>query len=363
MRVGCADEAEAECVDALQRHFARYLLPDLKFASKSVFRIANLGGRYEWGAVRIAESHFALARGAEDWKIVLVKLNAHVAVTDDPSGPAFGALERYGTESDSCGALSALLAGGGEPFENGFTEDFSFEGVDRLSLLRESVALEHRQLFAAVTSARLQARRAMIDLQDHHPKTPTVYLVVPSVTLNRRGHDTEIVVGIYRADRRGEVAQYEYTGLGDRPDRYRLSSESSALRMSDPELGKSREARDHRALVRELWRAEGRPGGGDDQRIERAIARTKGARGPLAKAAVTALVPVLAEVAPVPAAALLFGHGVVRVHHAARAHRLLREAEKDDEARLMLADLESRIEGLDPERAEHVLELLRAAYA
>jgi len=365
MRVGCADEVESECVDALHRHFARHVLPDLKVDSKAVFRIANLGGRYQWGAVRIAEDHYALARGADDWKLLLVKLNAHVAIREGSGPPAFGMMERYGAESAYCGALSALLAGSGEPFEAAFVDDFGFEGVDRLTALREHVSPEYRQLFAALASARLQARRAMLDLQDHDPRTPTFYLVVPCVTINRRGHDTELVVGIYTADRRASGPRYEYFGLGDRPDRYGLEGSGGSLVVRDPEPRVPRPARDHRALARERWESAGRPGRVADPRLGQAFARSAGARGARAGAALGSLLPVLAELAPVPAAVLLFGHGIVPVHHVARAHRISAGepalAPANDDARRMLADARGRIDTLSPERAEQALEELRAA--
>ena len=59
MHVTCSDESERECVDVFQDSFVQEMLPELKFHSHSAFRTANLGGRYEWGAVRIAEQHFA----------------------------------------------------------------------------------------------------------------------------------------------------------------------------------------------------------------------------------------------------------------------------------------------------------------
>ena len=109
MRVTCSDEAEQENVEAFQRQFVRYLLPSLKFSSKSPFRVANLGGRYQWGSVRIAEDHYALAQGADHWKMLVVKMSSHVAVIETPTGLEFGKASRYGADSTYCGALDAVI--------------------------------------------------------------------------------------------------------------------------------------------------------------------------------------------------------------------------------------------------------------
>ena len=52
----------------------------------------------------------------------------------------------------------------------------------------------------------------------------------------------------------------------------------------------------------------------------------------------------------------------VYLHHSARAHRLLREAEGDPAAPHMLAELHGRIDELEPAQAQHLIELLVAEY-
>jgi len=59
LHVTCSDESEHECIEAFQRGFVDAVLPELKLWSRSPFRSSNLGGRYEWGAVRVAEQHYA----------------------------------------------------------------------------------------------------------------------------------------------------------------------------------------------------------------------------------------------------------------------------------------------------------------
>ena len=131
------------------RQFVRFLLPSMKFSFKSTFRLASLGGRYQWGAVRLTEAHYALADGAQDWKLIVGKINAHVSV--------------------------AVLEGSTAPFARALAEDLDLECVERLAALRDPGQVDpaERNLLAAVVSARLQARRAMMDVQDHEPQTPT----------------------------------------------------------------------------------------------------------------------------------------------------------------------------------------------
>ena len=70
----------------------------------------------------------------------------------------------------------------------------------------------------------------------------------------------------------------------------------------------------------------------------------------------------LAEVAPLPAALLLFGEGLVHIHHAHAAHRLASEADGDAEARAMLAEITGKVDELPPERAQHLVQLLAREY-
>ena len=368
LRVSCSDEAEQESIEAFQRQFVRYLLPSLKFSSRSPCRVANLGGRYEWGSVRFAEDHYSLADGADDWKLLVLKINAHVSVDEGISARRFGHALRYGSESTYCGALHAVLERRVEPFTAALDEDFAFEGVDRLRVLLDPhrVDPDLRSLYAAVVSARIQARRAMLDVQDHRPVSPTLYLVLPTVTLNRTGHDTEIVCGVYTADRRGGEAHDEYCGIGDDAAAYRLREDGGRLVLEDPHTHVPRHARDHRDLVRSTWTArEGeKPAGRTSERLQRALAqaRDSGATKAVAGATLKTLLAAAVATSPVPAAVLLFGEGMVRIHHAAQAHRLANEAEGDQVARQMLSEVEGRIDALSPEEAQHLVQLLARQY-
>jgi len=232
--VVCSDESEVECVDVFQRVFVEPLLPALGPEKKSAFRTSNLGARYEPGAARVAEHHFATPDMCDGPKCVLIKINGHVSVARTPEGIRYGPMLRYGTQSQACGALHALLAGAQEPFARELRETFATDGNDRIATLLDEQRVDptYRYLIAALVSARLQAARALQDVRDHQELTPTMYLIVPCVTLNRTGPDTEIICGYCTADYRAAEAAVEYAGLGDEPGDYRILLEGERLRIT-----------------------------------------------------------------------------------------------------------------------------------
>ncbi len=235
LEVNCADESELECGAAFQRHFVEHLLPDLKTAARAPLRICNLGARYEEGAIGVAEHHYALPVSARSFKTLVVKINAHVAVSEGSGGVCFGAMRRYDAESRACGALHALLCGEELPAVAELRCTFAAGGRDRVATLLDPqrVAPAQRYLLAAVVNARLQANRAVADIRRHKPHTPTLYLVVPCVTLNRSGPDTELVVGYGWVDCRRPEASEKYEGLGDEPERYRVELSGGRVRVAE----------------------------------------------------------------------------------------------------------------------------------
>ena len=240
MHITCADESEHECVQAFQKGFVQHHLPELKFAEQSAFRISNLGGRYDWGAVGIAEEHFVLPEIPSSFKLMVIKINSHVGVTVENDTESYGFLKRYGHESACCGALNALIAGKKGPFLEDLREVFRFAGKDRLQVLVDPgrVAPALRSLYAAVVSAGLQARQVMTDIRAHQSPVPTLYLVMPCVTLNRPDVDTEILCGVYTADRRTGDMKEEYVGLSDDPANYSFSIHDRRISIEDKDTKK-----------------------------------------------------------------------------------------------------------------------------
>jgi hypothetical protein len=232
--VTCADETEAECLGAFQDSFANALLPELKFARRAPFHLATLGARYEPGALAIAEQHFATTDAAHAFKVLFVKLNAHVAVEGAGSRMAFGQMRRYDMPSTACGALHALLEDGGAlPFLADLRSAFRSRGVDRIAALCAADMIDpaQRSLFAAVASAELQAQAVLADIARHRSHSPTYYVVVPCVTLNRTGPDTEVLCGVHVVDQRVGPGAAQSYGLGDDPTAYRLSWEGQRVHL------------------------------------------------------------------------------------------------------------------------------------
>ncbi|MGD8452391.1 MAG: hypothetical protein PVJ57_11280 [Phycisphaerae bacterium] len=238
LHVTCADESEWECIDSFQRSFVAEMLPDLKFARKAPFRLSNLGARYEWGALPVAEHHYATPESRSTFKALLVKLNAHVAVDGFGEQSCYGRMQRYDTHSTACGALHALMAGNDNPSLRDLREAFEEEGIDRLALLADDQRVDpaQRSLFVALINARRQTARVLREIAEHVPASPTFYVVASCVTLNRPAEDTELLCGLALVDHRTGEQTAEYIGLGDDPTRYRVTYEGPTLMVHDDNL-------------------------------------------------------------------------------------------------------------------------------
>jgi len=238
MHITCADESECKCAGAFQRFIADELLPELGDGWRAPFRLANLGARYEDGAIGVAEHHYATENTAGTFKVMIVKVSGHVAIVDEGDAPRFGRMNRYGMPSASCGALHALMDGKDLPALRGLRDTFKTNGRDRLEQILDErvVKPELRGLFIAVVNASLQARRVEDAIKEHVPHTPTLYLVTTCVTLNRPKADTELLCGMYTIDRRSEKPDSLYIGLGDDPRQYEIRFENGRIRMRDDQF-------------------------------------------------------------------------------------------------------------------------------
>jgi hypothetical protein len=236
-QICCSDETERETAEAFDRHFVRELLPPLKGERRAAFLSVNLGARYEWGALRIAEDHFATEASRGALKLLVVKLNAHVAVRSTPEGPAYGTLMRYGQPSSCCGALAGMLERVQLPAIRELRELFAHDESQRLEILGDPARVEprYRALFAAITGAWLQAGRVVLDAREFRPASPTMFVVLPCVTINRTDDvDTELLVGQYGIDRTGDDTAVKYHGLGGDPARYRVRHEQGRVIVVEP---------------------------------------------------------------------------------------------------------------------------------
>jgi len=231
-QVCCSDETEREVAEAFDRGFVRGLLPALKGDRAGAFRSTNLGARYEWGSVRIAEEHYVSQSSRTSPKLMVLKINSHVGVRLLGGEPEYGMLDRYGQPSACCGALAAMLGGVQLPAVEELRHAFGRDGADRCESLADPnlVPPPHRALLAAVANAWLQTRQAVEDIHDYDPEVPALFLVLAGVTINRTdGPDTELIVGQYGVDHTGDAPEIRYQGLGGDPTRYRVDHEGGRV--------------------------------------------------------------------------------------------------------------------------------------
>jgi hypothetical protein len=366
--ITCSDETERQCIDAFARGFCGQMLPELKTFVRTPFRTSNLGARYEWNSLRVAEAHFATPASHDSFKTVVVKINGHVAATTLDGARQYGMMGRYGCASHACGALHAVLDGCEDPFADEIQEVMASEGKDRLKVLREQIGDDIRALTAAIVSARLQARSAVMEAQDYAPTSPTVYIIVPAVTVNQStANDTELLIGVYIVDKRQPQADELYRGLGDDPTRYEIEHRHGKVYISDDSAAINRVARNHRAMIAHALskHVEAAPPPLPDERTE-AILAEAGMAHTLDRHALRTvlkgLLLALMDASPVPAAMLLFGGGVAGVYQAYRAHRIARDVSQSTEARHIIAEVHDEVDQLPPEQARYVLELLTNHY-
>jgi hypothetical protein len=342
-------------------------MPQLRFGRRAPFRLATVGGMYPWGAVRVAEANFGAAMdGRSGFKLMVVKVSGHV-FEPDGDDPHYGPMQRYGGASTACGALNVLLERP-TPLLHELEESLTADGFDRLEVLRdpERVEPKRRMLFAALVSARLQARRVVLDLQDNVQRNATYWLVLPCVSLNRGGRDSEILVGVYTLDHRTQQPIEDYRGLGDDPLRYQVVNLRRPLRVVDDQVTVLRKARNHRHMVRERLRELAPAALLDDPRLQDVRADVKAGKhhGSYAKVVLKMLLHGLAQTNPVTAAMALFADGIAGIHHAHRVHKLAETRAQDwaeehhEQARRVLRDLRQQLDAMPPERAREVVEKL-----
>ncbi len=219
-QICCSDESEQENIAAFDQHVS-ILLPELKAHQRQVFRTVNLGGRYEVGAVGIAEDHFASPQASDSFKVVLIKVSSHTAVTDTGETIRYGTMTRYQCESTACGALYAMLGGAKLPATLELAEHF---GGETLAALRDDgVDAATIGLRMAITNSVLQTRRLCDDIAEHVPSGPTVYVIASCVSINREGPDTEVLTGLTQVDTRVSRTDCVGSSLGAEPLVYQLT--------------------------------------------------------------------------------------------------------------------------------------------
>ncbi|MCR4318589.1 MAG: hypothetical protein NUW37_19785 [Planctomycetes bacterium] len=227
--ITCSDESERENTNAFNEIIADTILPKLKQGLSSPFRTANLGSRYEWYSIRIAEDHFA--GFSKDPKLMLISFCSHAGKYTLDDRPAFGQFFRYSTPSSACGAINAFLSGSHLPFTIDYDAALGMFGVDRKSmLLNPKVVRErHKSLYTAIATTGLQTMMLLIDIFDYAEQTQTMYLITNVVTINQPGEDTCIVCGLHLAEKSEGAMDVRYFGIGDDPSRYRIADKGGLV--------------------------------------------------------------------------------------------------------------------------------------
>ena len=376
LHVTCSDERERECAEAFQSLVVRELSEGER-TRRAPMRTANLGARYEWGCGPVALSHYQRAGDAD--VLCVAKINGHVgAVLEAGKEPVYGMVEREVCSTTDCGALCAVMAGAQAAFADELRLILSSGGLDRVAMLLDPTvcAPDHRALVAAVVSARLQARKAMLDLLAT-PGAPDRLLVPSCVTINRPGRDHEVLVGWYAAVRRGDDLELTWTGLEDDPRRVAVehgprgvrlvAKDQEGAELDEPRPRTARGPAEHRRLPGELWRA----GQGDVEAAEAVVEAVGSAVAsledklhdpdhPVRALALKGALVAAAETMAAPALLTLFATGALDLHHAWRLQRIATGAADAAEARVLLESVIAGAEAMDPTTAERALRALQA---
>jgi hypothetical protein len=364
VHVTCADESVREAGESFQHWFVEALLPELKPWTRSPVRTANLGARYEWGSVRWAEQYFATPASADSFKLLVVKINSHVSLIESAGEITYGRMDRYGNPGLFCEGLHMLLDDRARgPAADELREVFSSEGKDRLAVLRDPQQVEpaQRGLMAAVVNARLQARQAIVDIQDYRPRTPTIFAVLPCVTIDRTQRNTELMVGMYWADFRDGTLPVQYRGLGDDPSRYRVQYRHGLLCVEDDQLRQPREARNHRQEILRQWQQRRDRETVDSapmKEISHGVARMEHHNAQFARETLKTLLWSLADVAPVPAAVLLFAKGAASIHHLYRVQRLAQGINDHHTAKAIIGEVAATVDAMTADQARGTIDAL-----
>jgi hypothetical protein len=200
----------------------------------------------------------------------------------------------------------------------------------------------------------------MLDIQHQSSTSPTHYVILPCVTLNRLKHDTELVVGLYTAERRDSEVNATYLGLGDDPSKYVVDRSRGPLALSDDHIHQQRSARDHRQLVADWWPQFNSPRSlpaPQRQEIASLVDRANTSRD---NENLATLFGAVAAAAPEYMAVQLFASGACGINHIHRADRLSRGSGRRFDAQQILDEALTHIDYLAPTVTQEILQLLSA---
>ncbi|MDE0895473.1 MAG: hypothetical protein OSB10_02700 [Planctomycetota bacterium] len=370
LHVTCSDEREKECADDFVNTVVREL-GDGPYTRRAPMRTANLGARYEWGCAPLASNHFD-AEGTAN-SLLIIKISSHVGFVQNEGVREYGLLDREHLTTHSCGALCCLLDGATKPFTHELELLFGSEGLDRLGLLRDVnvIPAAERAVAAGVINARLQARKAMLDVGEHswrYPgKSPERILVVSCVTINRPGVDHELLAGFYGGvldSSSPSGVKFTWTGLSDDPQELAVTHVAGALNLTcdTPPTRLARGPREHRQLaLHKVLKETSTPvevHSAVDTAIAEIQASIKSGSNPSAKLALTGLAALIGELMPIAGLALLFSSGAVELHHAWRVHRVAHGQASHTEALALFEEISDNFDQLSEGEAKLAIERL-----
>ncbi|MDF1800708.1 MAG: hypothetical protein P1V81_16150 [Planctomycetota bacterium] len=378
LHVTCSDGRERETAEAFRSVVVREFAPG-PTTTRAPMRTANLGGRYEWGAAPLSLGHYCAPGDTNVMQVV--KLNSHVASVPSEGGPTFGMIERGGSESTCCGALTQYLSGGPGSFVSDMALSFASEGLDRTAMLRDPAVVppELRLIVAALVQVRLQTRRALLDVLSA-PRIPDRVVLLAGVSFNHPTHNTELVVGYYAAAHSvaGEM-EVTWTGFDEDPRGLvvepstrgvqikQLDAEGSA---SIPGTRQARGSVDHRFLPGRTWLANNEhpePTPSVKAAVKAAVHSLETTLNdpvhPVRSVAIKGVVLAMAETMAVPALLTLFAAGALELHNAWSVERVAYGKADQAEIQALLNRAINGLDTLDAATTERVIRSFERHFA
>jgi hypothetical protein len=261
--VTCSDEYQGELRASFDRDVAQPIMASRTLQQRRIFSVANMGGRVEPGALKLASDHFTVKSAKAGAKLLLVEIAAHVGKIVDEHEVRFGILDRFGLASPCCGALTLLLAkpSAADAVRHPWFDQLNaFFGPVRLEALRRD-ASPMQMVKTAIVHAVLQVESAITDLLREPPITPTHIVIVPLVVINQRGPDSAFIAGWHHLYvENGDLSVRGGTSLRSTPAALEVALESARLRVENGADYAADEARrraskpsiEHVQLLREL---------------------------------------------------------------------------------------------------------------
>jgi hypothetical protein len=137
------------------------------------------------------------------------------------------------------------------------------------------------------------------------------------------------------------------------------------LYVEDDQLYQPREARDHRQDILRQWQQRRYRETIDSERmteIARRVARKEHHDAQFAREMLKTLLWLLADLAPVPAAVLLFANGAASIHHLYRVQRLAQGVDDHHAAKAIVGEVAAAADAMSADQAGGTIDTLMEQY-